>query len=306
MNNSPAFTVIMTTYNAEKFLPRAIECVLNQTCQDFEIIVANDGSPDRSVEIARDYMRCSDKISLLDLPHSGGPAAPTNAALRISKGSFITFLEYDDEWNRDRLEKMLALFQEYPETGYAGSQVKVVNDNTQEITYYHFQPSDLEDEVRKLKIVTGGSFYNWSNIVIARKAFEDIGFLDEKLLIATEYDYFLRMGMHYKFRYVNEVLMTYHIHGNNVSIGSPVKNGKMLRDQEYLLEKYRQLYTGYPQIYARRLKDAAEWNIVAGSMKRALSLFVLSIRTYPFDPKTYIKFALSLLGRTFYRKIRKM
>ena len=302
----PLFTVIMTTYNAEKFLPRALDSVLAQTLKDFEIIVSNDGSPDRSADIAKEYMARDKRVSLIDLPHSGGPAAPTNAGFRAAKGEFITFLEYDDEWHADRLEKMLKLFRDYPEIGYAGSNAKILNDETGQVTYYHFEPKDLQDEVRKAKIVTGGYFYNWSNMVLRASAVRDVGFLDENLLIGTEYDYFIRFGTKYKFAYVDEVLMTYHVHGNNVSVGSPLKNKKMLRDQEYLLQKYSHIYERMPRLYAERMKDNAQWNILAGSMKRAYSLYLKSILTYPWAWKTYIKFLISLFGRNFYRKLMRV
>ena len=210
-------------------------------------------------------MQKSDKIIFLDLPHSGGPAAPTNAALRQSRGRLIAFLEYDDEWDRTRLEKMAALFERYPDTGYAGSNVIQLNDVTGQAVNFIFSPDDLKEETRKFKAIHGGLWTGWSNITIARRVFEDIGFLDEKVLIGPDYDYYLRVGLKYPFRYINELLLTYHIHTTNISGGNPLKDKKILADNEHFLQKHSELYKLYPKMYARRMQDVAEMNMRVGN-----------------------------------------
>jgi len=102
----PKVSVIMPTYNAAHFLPRAIESVCAQTLTDWELIVVDDGSTDGTVEVIRDYLT-DPRIRFLQNPQNMGPSHARNRALDVATGQWIALLDADDWYEPQRLEKMV-------------------------------------------------------------------------------------------------------------------------------------------------------------------------------------------------------
>ena len=98
-------SVIIAAYNSAEFVVETLESVLNQTLEDFEIIIVNDGSTDNTLEILNDYASNYDKITVIDQENSG-PAMARNRGLDIAKGDFIFFFDADDILELDALEEM--------------------------------------------------------------------------------------------------------------------------------------------------------------------------------------------------------
>ncbi len=104
---TPKLSVIIPTYNGEKFIGRAIESVLNQTFKNFELIIVDDGSTDNTKEIVMEYQKKDERIKYLWEENSGGPAKPYNLALKQCGGEYIAFLDHDDMWLPEKLEKQI-------------------------------------------------------------------------------------------------------------------------------------------------------------------------------------------------------
>lgn len=98
-------SVIIPVYNAERFLPQCLSSILKQTLREMEVICIDDGSVDRSVEIIESYQKKDDRIRLLEQNHMGGGAA-RNAGLATAKGEFLSFLDADDFFAKDMLQKV--------------------------------------------------------------------------------------------------------------------------------------------------------------------------------------------------------
>ena len=105
-------TVVMPTYNRAKLLPRAIESALNQTAADLcDVTVVDDGSTDRTSEVVARY---GSRIEYI-YQDNAGLAAARNTAIRASKNEFIGFLDDDDEWAPDKIERQLEAFRRWPD-----------------------------------------------------------------------------------------------------------------------------------------------------------------------------------------------
>ncbi|MEL4455021.1 glycosyltransferase family A protein [Lutimonas vermicola] len=108
---SPKFSVIIPLYNKEKYIKRAIDSVLNQSFQNFELIVVNDGSIDKSLDVVRSI--CSEKIVVID-KDNGGESSARNAGIKKAKGEFVCFLDGDDEYLENHLKILRDLIEEFP------------------------------------------------------------------------------------------------------------------------------------------------------------------------------------------------
>ena len=111
MKETPLVSVIIPVYNYERYLGEAIESVLNQTYRNLEVIVVDDGSTDRSSEVAKSF---ADRgVRYLYQDHEGiGPAR--NTGVELAQGDFIAFLDADDRWPEEKLERQLSVFENDP------------------------------------------------------------------------------------------------------------------------------------------------------------------------------------------------
>ena len=120
LNDKPLVSVITIFFNEEKFINEAIESIIAQTCENWELFLVDDGSTDRSVEIASEYAKkYSNKIFYLE--HEGhknkGACASRNLGVRHANGKYVAFLDADDVWFPHKLEGQVSILQSYPEAG---------------------------------------------------------------------------------------------------------------------------------------------------------------------------------------------
>lgn len=107
---NPLVSVIIPIYNTEKYIRRSVDSVLNQTYQNFEILLVNDGSNDRSPEVCEDLSNKDERIQYFTQKNQGVSVA-RNLGLKNAKGEYVFFLDSDDEWNNRLIEKVIDCFQ---------------------------------------------------------------------------------------------------------------------------------------------------------------------------------------------------
>lgn len=107
----PLISIITPNYNASKFVSETIESVLNQTYENWEMIIVDDCSTDDSVAIIEDFIKSDQRIKLIKLTVNSGPAIARNSAIEVSNGKYIAFLDSDDRWFPQKLEIQLEFMQ---------------------------------------------------------------------------------------------------------------------------------------------------------------------------------------------------
>ena len=108
----PSISVIMPIYNAAGCLHRSLHSVLRQTLPDFELIVVDDCSTDGSADILREYRALDDRVKVFSTAKNGGPGAARNVGLGVARGRYIAFLDSDDFWMRNKLERQVRSFDD--------------------------------------------------------------------------------------------------------------------------------------------------------------------------------------------------
>ena len=124
---APLVSVVMPVYNCEKYVAEAIDSILEQTFSDFELIIVDDGSQDRSLEIIREYERRDDRVRSLRQERNMGVSCARNRGIYDAAGDFVALMDSDDISLPTRLEKQLRFLQENPEIGALGVRSKIVN-----------------------------------------------------------------------------------------------------------------------------------------------------------------------------------
>ena len=128
MSSSPIFSVVMPAYNAERFVGEAIESVLAQSMPSWELLVVDDCSTDRTLEVCRSYP--DPRIRVFSSPQSLNAAGARNLALEHARGEFVAFLDSDDVAVPARLERQWEFFQQNTEVGVCGTYVETFETST--------------------------------------------------------------------------------------------------------------------------------------------------------------------------------
>lgn len=120
-NKQPLISIVTPVFNAEKFLAETIESVRAQTYKNWELLLVNDGSKDNSLKIAKEYAKKDKRIKVYSIENSGAAVA-RNTGIEKAKGDYICFIDADDLWKKEKLEKQLNFMQEkkcaFSFTGY--------------------------------------------------------------------------------------------------------------------------------------------------------------------------------------------
>jgi glycosyltransferase involved in cell wall biosynthesis len=190
--NKPLVSVILPVFNAGRLLSEAIESILNQTLQDIEIIIINDGSTDGSLGIIKKFAE-KDKRIIVISHRNKGLVPVLNEALEMARGEFIARQDADDISLPFRLEKQITFLQKNPKVGLVGTNMAVINNEgkrvNRKIAYVDFltQPDDL-----KLAEIFSNQFAHGS-IVIRRETIGDERY-DHDYKYAEDYDFWSRLS----------------------------------------------------------------------------------------------------------------
>lgn len=111
--SSPLVSIITPSYNAESFIGKTIKSVQNQTFENWEMIIVDDCSKDSTIDIVNKFSELDSRIKLVLLKENSGAAIARNTALKLAKGRYIAFLDSDDLWKSNKLEKQLNFMQKY-------------------------------------------------------------------------------------------------------------------------------------------------------------------------------------------------
>lgn len=234
-------SIVIPAFNPGNLILETINSVLNQTYQNFEIIIVDDGSTDNTKEIIKSY---NDKrIKYFFQDNCGIPAKVRNRGAALSSGEYIAFLDHDDIWMDNKLAKQIEIVSNDAEIAMVSTNGYYLFDNekSSEIMISGFKSSYFSER----NLFPGNSVFQ-SSVIINKKAFETLGGFNEstELKAIEDYDLWLRLFKKFKCYFISEPLAYYRIHGNATS-GGEIKS--LERDIVHL-EKYFDTY-GFEKHY---------------------------------------------------------
>ncbi len=290
----PKVSVIIPAYNCASRIPRTINAVLSQSFGDWELIIIDDGSSDNTREVVNTFVKKDSRIKYFYQENSGGPARPKNLGLRKSQGEFIAFLDHDDEWVSEKLEKQLTYFNNKENIGLVASNALIVNE-VDGSTLEHTMPKNVLPIVTLLE---RNLIFCSSGVIVKRKVFEKVGFFDENFKLGDDWDMWLRISIYFDFDFVYEPLYKFYRHTGTVT--SNLRSASKIRDYDYGLKKHLRLYRKYPKQYAYRLLTMGRICYIAGERKKGRALFMRAMLANPFEIRAYVNFFFAVLGPKAY------
>lgn len=216
---APLVSVIIPLYNTEKFIAQTIQSVINQTFTNWELIIIDDCSTDKSTQIVNNLMAIDKRITLITSPlNFGGPAKPRNIGIENSRGAYIAFLDADDIWLPEKLEKQLKFIQTN-NLNFSSCYCTLIDEQSKEVPlgwkstliYKMFSKQTTCDVIKNNFILT-------SSVIVDKKVL--LNFNENKDYIAVEdFDLWLRILVEQKtaYRYQDENLLQYRLVNNSIS-----------------------------------------------------------------------------------------
>ncbi|NQX95086.1 MAG: glycosyltransferase [Erythrobacter sp.] len=209
----PKLSVVMSVYNGEEYVADAIECILDQTYRDFELVLINDGSKDGSLGIMQGYAAKDDRIRIIDQDNTGLTIA-LRRGVEAAKGDYIARMDVDDVSLPTRFEKQMALIEERPDL------VAVTTD------VLHFKedgPNGGKSRLRQdprvlpLLLVFSNIIGGHGQMIYSREAYLKVGGYDPDYNYAEDYDLWTRLADVGPFARVPEFLYEYRVGHDSIS-----------------------------------------------------------------------------------------
>jgi glycosyltransferase involved in cell wall biosynthesis len=273
-------SIVIPAYNLEKYLREAIESVLAQTYKNYEIIVVDDGSTDRTASIAKGY---AEQIKLIQQENKGLGGA-RNAGILAAKADLVGLLDADDEWKPDYLERMISLIHKQPDAAVYYSSAQAMDESGNDL------PQIFGGELPSNKIyrvLLRSNFIIPSTVIFRRCVILEAGLFEEKnrdLHGCEDWDLWLRLSPEHKFVGMSEPLVRYRLHANTFSanpqhmqkaVRSVVEKNFGLEDDKYAdwsSEKKRAFGGVYRYQTITFIQRQKNWDAAGGALQKALMI----------------------------------
>ncbi len=208
---TPMISVIMPVYNAQKYIGQAIESVLDQTFEDFELILVDDGGNDDSVAIAKGYT--DQRIKMYHNRGNMGIAYSRNLAIRKSRGKYIAIMDDDDISMPDRFKQQVDFMEYNPKIDVAGGQSSMIDENDKVISGPQIMQENYK--MNKVMFLFYNSFHNSETMI--RKSLLDkykIHYYDH-LLGMEDFRFWIDCALHGRISNINEEVLHYRVTKSN-------------------------------------------------------------------------------------------
>ncbi len=280
-------SVIMPVYGVEKYVETAIQSVLKQSFSDFEFLIIDDCSPDRSVDICRKFD--DSRIRIIEHTENRGLAGARNTGIRQAKGEYLAFLDSDDAWHPEKLHKHVSHLEMNPAIGLSFSRSEFMDENGKRLSHCQMPKLDFAPAEH---LLCRNPIGNGSAPVVRREVFEDIGFesnqghsdpisyFDESLRQSEDIECWIRIRLQTNWRIegLSDPLTLYRLNAGGLSANIP----KQLETWQRVIEKTR---TYAPELIAKhgqrakayQLRYLARQAIRLGDGKMAVSMFHQSL-----------------------------
>ncbi|WP_158614756.1 glycosyltransferase family 2 protein [Flavobacterium sp. RSP49] len=224
------FSVVIPLFNKETFIENTLKSVLNQTFTDFEVILIDDASTDSGFSIATSL--ASPKIRTIKHETNRGLSATRNTGIKNAKAKFIAFLDADDIWEINFLEKIFLLTEKYPEAKLFATNYLEIYSNTIALP--------PKTNIKSEKIIPNffeaslcQPIYCPSSLCVDKLVFEEIGYYNEAITFGEDVDFNIRANNSFTLAYSHEACVKYIMFSENQITNSTLKNKTITNFDSY-------------------------------------------------------------------------
>jgi glycosyltransferase involved in cell wall biosynthesis len=292
--NKLMVSIIIPTYNRERLISRSVKSVLNQTYQDFELIIVDDGSTDNTGELVAGFD--DGRIRYIRHEQNRGEAAARNTGIKAARYDYIAYQDSDDEWLPEKLARQIELLENAsPRVGVVYTGFWRVENGGK--TYIPFswvtqKNGDIHKELLK------GNFIGSPVVLIKKECFDKVGLFDERLRNLVDWEMWLRISKYYHFRCIDEPLVIAHYHSDNISSS----RNTFIETLELVLERYSDEFSGDKKLLAKHYIDIGNLLVLNRETQNGRNYLVKAVKSYPFNVKLLLVVFSAFLGLSVYKK----
>jgi glycosyltransferase involved in cell wall biosynthesis len=238
MDALPRVSVILPTFNRVDYLRHAVQSVFAQSYAQWELIIADDGS----AEATSNYLRSLEdnaRVRLVWLTHTGNPAAVRNAALRVATGTYVAFLDSDDLWTPDKLQKQIESLHRHPACRWGYTGYEYIDHSGQPCHPTGLQAWTENRGPVLRAVVTLTLVCPLPSVIVERELLQRLGGFDERRNFYEDYDLWLRLALQSEADVVPEPLLQVRRHNEHYStsdsIASMEHRGELFKAMEQAL-----------------------------------------------------------------------
>ena len=249
----PLISIIIIARNREKYIAEAIESALQQSFKDFEFIIIDDASSDKTAEVVAKYAAQDLRIKFHRENINLGITKARNLGLQLAQGKYVAILDSDDAWaDSNKLQKQYEFLEKNDDHVAVGGAVIVINENGQEVGRYK---NSATDTAIRAGILLRNPFLHSSAMFRRDVAINCGGYGD--YTVGEDYDLFLKLGKFGKLANLDDYLVKYRKHGSGITWSRRVRAAK---DHLSIIAKYKKQYPNYfPALSKGYLRLGMSW-----------------------------------------------
>lgn len=213
-------SVIIPTYNRENIIKDAINTVLAQTYQNFEIIIIDDGT-DNTGDIVKSFK--DERIKYIYEEKRGNPSIARNIGIKDAKGKYIAFLDSDDLWHPEKLEKQVNILDQNHDIGFVTNWNLYKTFENEEIKVKKYQAKTQKENIQYILTSPDKVYAGTSTLMIRKECFEKSGLFDGEIIFCEDWDLYFRISVLYNIYNIEEILTYYRVHKGAASSTNDVK-----------------------------------------------------------------------------------
>ena len=242
-------TVVVPLYNKEKSVRATLESVRAQSYKDWECIVVDDGSTDKSREVAEQFMIDDLRFKILT-KSNGGVCSARNKGIEEAKGEYIALLDGDDVWDKEYLAEQVKMIEDFPEAAMWGINYAETNNGVLVRTLSTGLPDGYRGYVENYFHIKNRSsdLFCSSSVVISREVFEKVGLFDERIKYAEDSDMWFRIIATYRVAFYDRYMVYYRFEAENRAQNNVRPLSQFL---PYYVDKYQTLLYKQNQVFYR-------------------------------------------------------
>lgn len=278
---SPKVSAIITTYNRASLLPRAVNSVLSQTLEDYEVIIVDDASSDDTQQVIAGFN--DPRIRSFRHEVNRGQSAAFNTAITQARGEYITFLDDDDEWPTDRLNMMAAVLDAAsPRVGLVYGWCDTVDDSTGQIEKKRFRRTEGDEffeEALLLNLIGNGVLMTRTSVV------KEVGGYDEDMILVNDWDFVTRVIRKYDVALCPAVVLNAHRnHGfARISEDTPERRREKIAWLKKHMERFASEYARRPRARATLLRRQSITEMKNGNWREGVADMAAAFMADPLD-----------------------
>ncbi|WP_422107704.1 glycosyltransferase family 2 protein [Winogradskyella sp.] len=211
---NPSFSVVISVYNKEEHIKKTIDSVLNQTYDNFEIILVNDGSTDNSLEVINSIK--DDRIKVISTKNQGASEC-RNTGIKGASKNYIALLDGDDLWDEEFLEYIQRSILQYPNKMVFSTAIAHKHQNKTVSAIYSFKQQELTKVHNFFESSLNHTILTGSSIVFKREILNTTGYFNPSIVSGQDTDLWIRIGMHYDIVFINKILAYYNYVSGSLS-----------------------------------------------------------------------------------------